>query len=107
MNTFTKRRRDANLEGDLNLPTKSHHPFLKVVFWFTIALAFTATIAAIGIVQLKSQLKIGDADLPTLKHSNTGIQFFDRTTSSYAPCAPTETDSQCHSTKFRKTCATR
>ncbi len=78
MKTFAKNHIDASLEGDLNLPAKSHHPVLKVVFWVAIAIAFMATVAAIGIVQLKSQLKVGDADLPTLQDSNTGIQFFDR-----------------------------
>lgn len=78
MNTFAKNRTDTPQEGDLNLPAKSHHPILKTVFWIAIAVAFMATVAAIGLVQLKSQLKIGDANLPTLKDSNTGVQFFDR-----------------------------
>lgn len=78
MNTFAKNISDGSLENDLNLPAKSHHPILKTLFWIGIAVAFIATVAAIGIVQLKSQLKIGDADLPTLKDTNTGVQFFDR-----------------------------
>ena len=60
------------------LPRKTKHIWLKVIFWLGILVAFVAIAAAIGIVQLKDHLKIGTADLPTLKDASTGVQFYDR-----------------------------
>ncbi|CAN5293138.1 penicillin-binding protein 1A [soil metagenome] len=78
MNSFANNRAMPSSEEELNLPVSSQHHPLKALFWLAMAVALVATITAIGIVQLKSQLKIGDAALPTLRDSSAGIQFFDR-----------------------------
>ncbi len=78
MNTHATNRDKLNSKGESKLPVLSQHPLLKPLLCLAIATAFIVPVTTVGVAQLKSPLKIGSVNLPTLRDSSAGIQFFDR-----------------------------
>lgn len=72
-------QRNPIIESPNRKATGSKHtPLLRGLFWTAIAGSFIAITGAITVTQVRAQLNIGDAILPTLKDTTKGVQFFDR-----------------------------